>query len=72
MTSLKDQGIIYMSFKNGEGERSEDGRHFTDMTEEKLSKLGKSFWQYLKDRIEQTGFIPDLSELIRQHALKPG
>jgi hypothetical protein len=35
-------------------------------------KLGLSFWQYLKDRIEKTGFIPDLSELIREHALKPG
>ncbi|CAB1076439.1 hypothetical protein D1AOALGA4SA_4235, partial [Olavius algarvensis Delta 1 endosymbiont] len=35
-------------------------------------KLGISFWQYLKDRIEQTESIPDLSELIRVHALKPG
>ena len=35
-------------------------------------KLGLSFWQYLKDRIEKNGFVPDLSELIREHALKPG
>jgi len=39
--SLNDQGIIYMSFKYGEGERSVDGRDFTDMTEEKLSNLIK-------------------------------
>jgi len=35
-------------------------------------KLGVSFWQYLKDRIENTKLIPDLSDLIRQHALNPG
>jgi len=35
-------------------------------------KLGLSFWQYLKDRIETTNLIPDLSELIREQALKPG
>ena len=39
--SLKDQGIIYMSFKYGEGERSEDGRSFTDLTEEILSSVIK-------------------------------
>jgi hypothetical protein len=35
-------------------------------------KLGVSFWQYLKDRIEKIGFIPDLPDLVRQRALKPG
>ena len=35
-------------------------------------KLGVSFWQYLKDRIEQIGAIADLSNLIRQQALSPG
>jgi len=35
-------------------------------------KLGVSFWQYLKDRIEGIGVIPDLSDLIRQRSLNPG
>ena len=55
--------------------RSESGRQSRDTftsLKKTCRKLGLSFWQYLKDRIEQTGFIPDLSELIRQHALKPG
>jgi hypothetical protein len=35
-------------------------------------KLGISFWQYLKDRIEDIGQISPLADLIRQQALKPG
>jgi hypothetical protein len=35
-------------------------------------KLGVSFWQYLKDRIEKIALIPDLPDLVRQLALKPG
>jgi transposase IS66 family protein len=35
-------------------------------------KLGVSFWQYLIDRIEKKGVIPDLSDLVRQHALDSG
>jgi hypothetical protein len=35
-------------------------------------KLGVSFWQYLKDRIEKIGRTPDLPDLVRQRALKPG
>ena len=55
--------------------RSESGRRCRDtFTSLKKScrKLGVSFWQYLKDRIEGIGVIPDLSELIRQHSLNPG
>lgn len=55
--------------------RSETGRQCRDTftsLKKTCRKLGISFWQYLKDRIEQTGFIADLSELIRQQALKPG
>ena len=55
--------------------RSETGRQCRDTftsLKKTCRKLGLSFWQYLKDRIEKTGFIPDLSELIREHALKPG
>lgn len=32
-------GALYMSFKCGKGERVEDGRRFTDMTEERLRSL---------------------------------
>jgi len=55
--------------------RSESGRQCRDTftsLKKTCRKLGVSFWQYLKDRIENTGLIPDLSDLIRQCALKPG
>ena len=57
------------------GTRSDTGRTCRDTftsLKKTCRKLGVSFWQYLKDRIEKTGFIPDLSELIREHALKRG
>ncbi len=55
--------------------RSESGRQCRDTftsLKKTCRKLGVSFWQYLKDRIENTGLIPALSELIRQQALNPG
>ena len=55
--------------------RSETGRQCRDTftsLKKTCRKLGLSFWQYLKDRIEKTGSIPDLSELIPRHELKPG
>ena len=55
--------------------RSETGRQCRDTftsLKKTCRKLGLSFWQYLKDRIETTDLIPDLSELIREHSLKPG
>ena len=57
------------------GTRSDSGRQCRDTftsLKKTCRKLGVWFWHYLKDRIEKTGFIPDLSELIRVHALKPG
>jgi len=55
--------------------RSETGRRcratFTNL-KKTCRQLGLSFWQYLKDRIEKIGIIPDLSELVRQHSLNPG
>lgn len=35
--SLKPGGVLYLSFKHGESERTVDGRHFTDATEERLA-----------------------------------
>jgi hypothetical protein len=55
--------------------RSESGRQCRDTftsLKKTCRKLGVSFWQYLKDRIEKIGLIPDLSDLIRQQALNPG
>lgn len=55
--------------------RSESGRQCRDTftsLKKTSRKLSVSFWQYLKDRIENTGLIPDLSDLIRQQALNPG
>ena len=55
--------------------RSETGRRCRDTftsLKKTCRKLGVSFWQYLKDRIEKIGTIPDLSELVRQQALNPG
>lgn len=34
--ALKPAGSFYLSFRLGSGERSKDGRHFTDATEERL------------------------------------
>ena len=55
--------------------RSESGRRCRDTftsLKKTCRKLGVSFWQYLKDRIENAGVIPDLSDLIRQQSLNPG
>jgi hypothetical protein len=55
--------------------RSESGRQCRDTftsLKKTCRKLGVSFWQYLKDRIENSGLIPDLSDLIRQQTLNPG
>lgn len=35
-TALKPDGVVYVSFKLGEGERTHNGRHFTDATEARL------------------------------------
>jgi hypothetical protein len=55
--------------------RSESGRQCRDTftsLKKTCRKLGISFWQYLKDRIEKIGLVPDLSDIIRLRALNPG
>lgn len=37
--ALKENGIVYTSFKYGTFEGERNGRYFTDMTEEKMEKL---------------------------------
>lgn len=39
LQTLVSTGVIYMSFKLGDGERQIGGRHFTDMNEASLSTL---------------------------------
>ena len=36
---LKPDGVLYASFKRGEGERNKGGRYFQDMTQEKMTDL---------------------------------
>lgn len=43
--ALKPEGVFYLSFKLGEGERTHNGRHFTDATEARL----QSWLLQLKD-----------------------
>ena len=38
-TALKDNGVLYTSFKYGTFEGERNGRYFTDMTEESLSAI---------------------------------
>jgi hypothetical protein len=57
------------------GTRSETGRKCRDTftsLKKTCRKLGISFWEYLKDRIEKNDLIPELSLLIRERALQPG
>ena len=57
------------------GTRSDSGRRCRDTftsLKKTCRKLGVSFWQYLQDRIENIGHIPDLSDLVRQKSLRPG
>lgn len=56
--ALKPGGTLYLSFKEGEGEREKDGRHFTDLDENalrgllgNLSEIEKiEFWQTADQR----------------------
>jgi len=55
--------------------RSDTGRKCRDTflsLKKTCRKLGVSFWQYLLDRIKNTGQIATLPDLIRQQILNPG
>ncbi len=39
VTALKNNGILYISFKYGEEERNKKGRFFNDMTEDKFKRI---------------------------------
>lgn len=57
------------------GTRSDSGRQARDTftsLKKTCRKLGVSFWQYLKDRIENTEGVPPLASLIREKVENPG
>ncbi|WP_180180951.1 bifunctional 2-polyprenyl-6-hydroxyphenol methylase/3-demethylubiquinol 3-O-methyltransferase UbiG [Acinetobacter sp. YH01021] len=39
LSALKPNGVIYMSFKYGNGDREKDGRQFTDLNEVQVKEL---------------------------------
>jgi hypothetical protein len=54
------------------GTRSDAGRKARDTfvgLKKTCRKLGVSFWQYLRSRLQADGLIPPLSDLIRQKAM---
>jgi hypothetical protein len=57
------------------GTRSEAGRRSRDTfttLKKTCRKLGVSFWHYLGARLKKTASIPNLADLIRCRAMKPG
>lgn len=50
LIALKDNGVIYISFKNSEFEGLRNGRYFIDFTAEKFSKFIKDInYVYIED-----------------------
>ena len=43
VNAVKDSGVIYASFKHGDGERQVEGRHFTDMNRQRVERLLREF-----------------------------
>lgn len=43
VSALKPNGVLYMSFKYGNGDRQKEGRQFTDLDEEQAKALQKQF-----------------------------
>jgi SAM-dependent methyltransferase len=41
--AVKGHGVIYASFKHGDGERQVEGRHFTDMNHQRVECLLRKF-----------------------------
>ncbi len=52
--ALKPGGLLYVSFKHGEGQREQNGRHFTDATEEQLKSWASALHKVGKIAIWQT------------------
>lgn len=62
--ALKPGGTWYVSFKYGETERVKDGRHFTDLNEQRLDKLLASLTDIVLDsRWKTVDKRPDRDEM---------
>lgn len=76
--ALKAGGILYLSFKFGEGEREQSGRHFTDATQ---ARLGRWLRDIPDIETAETWITEDpradrderwLNALLRRHAICRG
>ena len=62
VSALKPNGVLYMSFKYGNGDREKDGRHFTDLNEHQAEELLNQFksislvqrWITIDKRLDRT------------------
>lgn len=59
---LKPGGVLYASFKKGEGDRTKGGRYFQDMTEEKLKDLFETAGLTVLESYESTDVREDRKE----------
>jgi superfamily II DNA or RNA helicase/SAM-dependent methyltransferase/SOS-response transcriptional repressor LexA len=72
--ALKPGGVLYVSFKEGHGEREKDGRHFTDLDEPSLRQFFDEFsdveqiecWQTVDARPERDDLWLN-AIILRQH-----
>jgi superfamily II DNA or RNA helicase/HKD family nuclease/SOS-response transcriptional repressor LexA len=62
--ALKPGGVFYLSFKDGNGERNKDGRHFTDLNELALRRLFSGLSDVLRMECWQSSDArPDRTDL---------
>ncbi len=54
---LKVGGILYVSFKYGDGEVIKDGRHFTNLTEKTLNQLMEQIGELSEIRVWKTSDV---------------
>ena len=55
--ALRDQGVVYASFKYGEFEGERNGRYFTDLNEERLHRLIEDTGVFI---VEETWITSDV------------
>jgi len=75
--TLKPSGVIYMSFKHGDGEKDRDGRHYTDLDEIGIGNVVAAVKELEIEQIWRTGdFIssdrPDWINFLARRVLTPG
>ena len=55
--ALRNQGVVYASFKYGEFEGERNGRYFTDLNEERLHRLADEAGVFI---VEETWITSDV------------